>query len=421
MSDSSPRVVPAITDSPSIRQAGGELLSLALMDARNQTLHLMTRLAGVGGARHGVLPAVPDVARPLWLAGHVGWFSEFWIGRNTKRALGAACPPRPTRLASIEARADAWWSFDPSEPVCQWALDLPSLEVTKSYMLETLEGSLALLEKAAPSDEALYFFRLALVHEDLAGERLIALAQALGLPMDLSAPNGLALRAPLVIPATRWTLGSPRGGLVPDIEQGPHEVAMPEFEIDAQPVTWAQFIEFVDDEGYDREDLWHPDGWAWLQREQHGEGRRGPRYVEQIGVARQGGGGAVQRTWFGKSARMAGNQLVMHANWWEADAWARWAKRRLPSEVEWEIAACTAERRGFRWGEVHEWTANTLNAWPSFAPGPWEDYAQPWFTRARVQRGASFATRARMKHPKFRRFALPACDEAFVGFRSCAL
>lgn len=404
-----------------MRQAGRELLSLALMDARNQTLHLLTCLSQSGGARAGVLPGVPDAGRPLWLAGHVGWFSEFWTGRNTQRALGASCPPRPTRLASIEAQADAWWSFDQATPAAQWALDLPDLEATKSYMLETLEGNLALLDKTAPSDDALYFFRLALLHEDLAGEQLIVLAQALGLPMPVGAPTGLAVRAPLAIPATRWMVGLPRGGFVLDNEQWAHEQAVPEFEIDAQPVTWAQFIEFVDDDGYDREDLWHPDGWAWLQQEQQREGRRGPRYVEQIGVARQGGGGAVLQMRFGKGARMAGNQLVMHANWWEADAWTRWAGRRLPTEVEWEIAAHTAERRGFRWGDVHEWMANTLRPWPGFAPGPWEDYSQPWFGRARVQRGASFATRARMKNPKFRRFALPACDEAFVGFRSCAL
>jgi formylglycine-generating enzyme required for sulfatase activity len=186
-------------------------------------------------------------------------------------------------------------------------------------------------------------------------------------------------------------------------------------------VTWAQFVEFVDDGGYDDPQYWLPDGWHWLQAQAEQEGRRGPRHVEQIGVA----SGAVMQTHFGKPARMAGTQPAMHVSWWEADAWCRWAGRRLPSEVEWEVAAHTAGRRGFRWGDVHEWTGTTLRPFPDFSPDPWthqsEWGAQPWFGRAKVQRGASFATRARMKHPKYRGFALPGRDDGFVGFRSCAL
>src|SRR5690606_16421945 len=140
-------------------------------------------------------------------------------------------------------------------------------------------------------------------------------------------------------------MGSPASkGFVFDNEQAQHEVSVPEFEIDAQPVSWAQFVEFVDDGAYDRPELWAPEGWNWLQATAASEGRRGPRYVEQIGVA----SGAVMQTRFGKPMRMLGNQPAMHMSWWEADAWCRWAGRRLPAEVEWEVAAHTAARRGFR-------------------------------------------------------------------------
>jgi formylglycine-generating enzyme required for sulfatase activity len=115
----------------------------------------------------------------------------------------------------------------------------------------------------------------------------------------------------------------------------------------------------------------------------------------------------------------------MHVSWWEADAWARWAGRRLPTEVEWEMAAHTAARRGFRWGDVREWTATTLRPWPGFTPDAWtlhtDFQAQPHFGGARVQRGASFAARSRMKHPKFRGFATPERDDGFVGFRTCSV
>jgi gamma-glutamyl hercynylcysteine S-oxide synthase len=122
---------------------------------------------------------------------------------------------------------------------------------------------------------------------------------------------------------------------------------------------------------------------------------------------------------------MAGSQAVMHVSWWEADAWARWAGRRLPTEVEWELAAHAGARRGFRWGDVREWTATTLRPWDGFVPDAWtrgtEFEAQPQFGLALVQRGASFASRSRMKHPKARGFALPERDDGFVGFRTCSL
>jgi len=198
-------------------------------------------------------------------------------------------------------------------------------------------------------------------------------------------------------------------------------VQVPEFEIDAQPVSWAQYVEFIADGGYDREELWRPEGWSWLQAEAARDGRRGPRHVEQIGVA----SGAVMQSVFGRATRMGAGQPVMHASWWEADAYARWAGRRLPAEAEWEIAALQAGRRGFRWGDVHEWTAGTLRPFDGFRSDAWTPQAEldtrNVFGRARVLRGASFATRRRLRHPRARGWALPERDDGFVGFRTCAI
>ena len=304
--------------------------------------------------------------------------------------MGPRCPAEPTRIASIEPDADRHW--DPAQraliPDVE-PLPLPGPDATRSYLLETLEDTLALLEKTPEQDDALYFFRAALAHEDACGEALLVAAQSLGLALPIDAPAGMHLREPLICPATRWSLGSVPGGYVPAIEQPAHPVPMPEFEIDAQPVCWAQFIEFVDDGGYDREDCWSAAGWQWLQAEGAEHGRRGPRHVEQIGVARFGGSGAVlQKLFPGRGMRLAGNQPVMHASWFEADAWARWAGRRLPSEVEWEIAVQVAARRGFRWGDVHEWTATTLRPWPGYVADPFAAEIEPAFGAAKVLRGA---------------------------------
>ncbi len=418
----------ASIDSPTMRHGGRDVLSLALMDARNHTLHLLGQLesavgrAGTGGV---VVPIKPELNPPLWTLGHIGWFQEWWIARNLQCHRGADADPAATRLASIEPRADHWWNPAAAPHDSRWTLDLPDLASTRGYLLATLEATLDLLEKTPDEDDALYFYRLALCHEDMRGEELIVLAQTLGLPLQLVMPQSQAPRDPMLVPAVRWRMGigslEPDQGFAFDNEQPMHEVSVPEFEIDAQPVTWSQFVEFVDDGGYDRSELWHPLGWQWLQDKaadasQDG-GRRGPRYVDQIGVA----SGAVMQTRFGKPMRMLGGQPATHVTWWEADAWARWAGRRLPAEVEWEVAAHTALRRGWRWGDVWEWTGTTFRGYPGFEAGPWQDYSQPFFGSHKVLRGASFATRARMKHPKFRNFCLPQRDDLFCGFRSCAL
>ena len=413
-------------DSPLIRGGGKELLSLALMDARNHTLHLFAQYQKTLEAVGYVVPQLPTVNPPLWELGHIGWFQEWWIARNMQRTLGTRCEPAHTRLASIEPNADRWWDSTHVAHNTRWALDLPNADSIRAYLLETLESTLDLLEKADDSDDALYFYRLCLFHEDMHAEALVYMAQTLGLALDKAmqqafTPAPMTLREPLLIPACAWQMGNKDGGFSFDNERPQYSLPVPEFEIDAQPVSWSQYVEFVDDGGYDREDLWTLEGWQWLQDLSKVEGRRGPRYVEQIGAV----GGAVMQTRFGTARRMHGSQPAMHMSWFEADAWCRWAGRRLPFEVEWEVAAHTASRRGFLWGNVWEWTGTTFKGYSNetdgFKPDPYVDYSQPWFGTHKVLRGASFATRARMKDPKYRNFYPPGRDDMFCGFRSCAL
>ena len=409
-------------DSPNMRNAGRELLSVALMDARNHTLQLAGQLAKTLEAKDFRVPLLAELNPPLWELGHIGWFQEWWITRNLQRQRGRQCDARATRLASIEPDADAWWDESQGVHDDRWTLGLPKLDAIKTYLLNTLETSLELLEKAGDDDDALFFFRLALFHEDTHGEALVTMAQTLGIEMPVRLPGPAAVREPILIPAIRWQRGSALDdGFTFDYERPVHTVQVPEFEIDAQPVTWAQFVEFVDDGGYDRAELWQTEGWAWLQKQAAGEGHlmggRAPRYVDQIGVA----SGAVMQTRFGTPRRMLGGQSAMHVSWWEADAWCRWAGRRLPAEVEWEVAAHTAARRGFRWGDVWEWVGSSFRAYPGYQTDPWHLLSAPVFDTRRSLRGASFATRERLKDPKRRSWAAPHSDHLFVGFRSCAV
>ena len=164
---SSPLLAADAIESPAMRQAGPALLSLALMDARNHTLQLLTLheqaaaqdgdevLLSAGTEAEDLFP-IPD-AQPLWLAGYAGWFAERWIGRNTQRNLGPACPAQPMRLASIQPQADAWWNPRLQTQDGAATADLPDTEATRAYLLETLESTLELLDKAGPDDAALYF------------------------------------------------------------------------------------------------------------------------------------------------------------------------------------------------------------------------------------------------------------------------
>lgn len=389
--------------------AGREALSLALIETRNSSLTLFTRFESAGRDADEFVLSDGRRATALWLLGRVGWFAERWTNRNTQRALGVACPAQPVRLASIEPSADLWWGDSGGG----LARQRPDAALVRQYLLEALEGTLAILEKTPETAEGLYLFRMALFHEALQAEVFAEAAQTLGVDLGLERAAGAAAREPLVCPATRWRLGHEGPGWHSDVDSGSQELALPEFEIDAGPVTWAQFSEFVADGGYDRRELWRPDGWLWLSAQQGA--RRGPRHVEQMGS------GAVTVRRFGKTVRVATGQAVAHATWWEADAFARWAGRRLPHEAEWDCAARTAGRRGFAWGQVWEWTSGTLAPLEGKRTAPWSACADAGYGRCRVLKGASFATAPRLVSASSRGFALPSRDEGFTGFRTCAL
>ena len=225
-------------------------------------------------------------------------------------------------------------------------------------------------------------------------------------------PQALAPRDPVGFAATHWRLGvaPSEGGFAFDIERGELEVAVPEFEIDAQPVTWAQYLEFVEAGGYDDERWWSPQGWTWVEQTQ----RRAPRGVEQMRA-----GVVVRRG--AHLARLAPAQSVVHVSAYEAEAWCAWAGRRLPTEVEWEVAAHQGAGRGWRWGDVREWTATRLRPFPGFVVQAGCDALDAAFLRHRVLRGASRATPPRARLAKARHHAAADDDSGFNGFRSCAL
>jgi gamma-glutamyl hercynylcysteine S-oxide synthase len=399
---SSPSATPTLTaagieDAQVMRRAGRELLSLALMDARNVTLQWLSLFEQMKSLR----PA--EGRSPLWLVGHAAWYQEHQVSRHVQRQRGPNAQTDGLRLASIEPRADGW--FDGGTVDCE-GLDADML---RAYLGATLETTLELLDGAAEDDAALYVYRAALWHEDRIGESLAELAAQRQLAVATPIVPSRSDRVPLWVPAQRFHMGSAAGGFVPENELGAHEIAVPEFEIDAVPVNWARFVPFAEDGGYDEARFWSEAGWAWVQA----QGRRAPRDVEQM----RGGVLLMRR---GALQRAPSTQPALHLTRHEAEAWCRWVGRRLPTEPEWELAATHAASRGFVWGDVFEWVAGSGRAWPGHQSMPDALDRTPAAAGHGVLRGASWWTRRRAAHPKARRFARLEDDHMFCGFRSCA-
>jgi ergothioneine biosynthesis protein EgtB len=233
------------------------------------------------------------------------------------------------------------------------------------------------------------------------GEALLYTLQTLGVPAPVVRSEAPASRPFQEISYPGGTLqmgGRQDSGFVFDNEREPHPVYVAPFRIDTQLVTNAQYLEFVQDGGYQNRAYWSAAGGEWLMRQEQG-----------WGVLRYGRGCAFNP-----------HEPVRHVSLFEAQAYCAWAGRRLPLEAEWEYAA-VSPLPGFHWGQLWEWTATPFEPYPGFAPDRYREYSQPWFVTHQVLRGASFATPARFVSARFRNFYQPERNDIFAGFRTCAL
>ena len=399
-----------VADPQGLRHAGADWLSLALIDARNRSLRWLTAFEPLT-----ISEPIDGFEPPAWSIGQAAWFQEYWIGRNMQRARGPAAERDGPRLASIEPQVDEWFVPGSTTTAQRWDLQDAYRDAMRAYLGATLEATLELLEKAEASDEALYFYRTALLHEDRTSEKLAELARAVDLPLPdgpelLPALPARQRSEPVALPSQRVALGTGPEGFAPDNERPQEWIAVPDCEIDAQPVAWSQFVEFAADGGYDHRRWWSAEGWQWVEA----TGRRAPRYVEQLA-------GSVLVHSRGRIQRAPAGQSVLHVSAYEAEAWCRWAGRRLPTEAEWVAAAAHARARGFAWGDGFEWVAGSARRRAGQTDGPARLDAPPDEPGWRVLRGASFATVPRLAHPGARRYARAQRDDLFSAFRSCAL
>ncbi len=396
------------------RLGGRPYLAQALSAARQRSLQLFDAWCSALGPEMRV-PCTAELNLPLWELGHIGWFADWWITRNPERALGLASNPRVARLpARQQARGlDADNTYDSSAVAHheRWQRHLPDADGTRADLAASLDDILNCLERAPQDDQGLYFHRLALLHEDMHAEAAIYMAQTLGFdpytggarPFDL--PSITAPVGRLTLPAQSCRLGRSGPGFAFDNELQAQQIRVNAFEIDARVVDWAQFLAFIDDGGYQRDEWWTPAGRAWRQAGDH----QAPRYLREVG-------GHWQCLRFGQWQALDLAASACHLSAFEAQAWCRWAGRRLPSEAEWTVAATT--RPDFVWGSVWEWTGSPFAPFPGFRPHPYADYSEPWFDGRPVLKGASPATVPRLRDPTYRNYFLPERTDIMAGFRS---
>ena len=349
-----------------------ETLRRDLLAARERALRVT---ADIGGDRL-LGPKIRIVNPPLWEIGHVSWFQERWCLRWR---------PDGTLGDSILPGADALYDSSAVAHDTRWGLPLPDLAATRRYGEAVMERVLARHGKEPDNADLAYFIRLSTFHEDMHAEAFLYTRQTLGYEgFDFSLKP--CVPGEVDIPAQEYALGSkPGGGFVFDNEKWAHPVSVEAFRIARSPVSNAEYLAYV------------------------GAGGPAPRYWKK-----QSGGWAERRfeRWIPLDLAMP----VRHVSWDEAQAYCAWAKRRLPTEAEWECASALIE-----FGQVWEWTASAFEPYPGFSPDPYADYSQPWFGTHKVLRGASFFTPERLRSARYRNFYTPDRADVFCGFRTCSI
>ena len=386
-------------------------VAAALERTREATLQLLEPLDD-----ELLLAQVSPIMSPLvWDFAHIGWFEELWLVRRVAEGE-----------PSVEGFDDLYDAFRHDR---EERSSLPILQPgeARAYLESVRRQTLAVLEDE-PRDAYVYW--LAVQHELQHQETMLQTLQLSG--VSYPTPRHDDLRpAPktedVPVPTGPVMLGTNDRLWAYDNERPAHVVELPAFRIERHPVTNERFMEFVEDGGYRERRYWSDEGWRWLRTERV----EAPLYWER---ARTG----WLRQRFGHREPVPPAEPVQHISFYEAEAVAAWAVKRLPTEAEWEKAAQGTEpgadanlgRASFgplpvarratnrMLGDVWEWTSSAFNGYSGFKAFPYAEYSEVFFgDEHRVLRGGSWATDPLVARVTFRNWDLPQRRQLFSGVR----
>ncbi|MBM3633728.1 MAG: ergothioneine biosynthesis protein EgtB [Actinobacteria bacterium] len=423
-----------------------QVLSARLEEVRDRTLGLMAPLDDEWAGR----TPDPIMSPPAWDLAHIAAYEELWLVTR----LSEQRPLHPDLQATYDA-------FETPRAVRGEIRILDGRE-SREYMQAVRRAALEVMRHAdmSPDGPELtaggFVWDMVAQHEAQHDETLLQTLQLM--------PPGAYSPCVGALPPGDDRIGGPEpvhiaGGTVVmgahgacgalDCEKPAHVRDVAPFRLDRNPVTIGRHLEFMRDGGYHDERLWSPGGWAWRQ----GEGVEAPLHWQPDGA------GGWARTWFGCTEDVDPAEILCHVSFHEAEAHARWAGGRLPTEHEWEFAArhdpaspddawapwgnarhdgrANLGQVSFRpsragaypdgvaptgcahmMGDVWEWTSTEFDAYPGFRAFPYREYAEPFFRDGyRVLRGGSWATQSVAARTTFRNWDLPQRRQIFAGVR----
>jgi iron(II)-dependent oxidoreductase len=391
----------------------------------------------------------PLMSPIIWDVGHIAHFEELWLTQNLDGPIefsempGLYNPfehPRATR-ASLALPT-----------LAEMSERLAEIRARVLDRLETVE-----FDESNPLLRDGYVYNMVLQHEYQHNETILQTLQLkkgapYPAPRNISFPQ-LSPRDPEMVAfdGGRVAIGTNDRSAAYDNERPQHEIDLPPFMIDRDPVTNARYLEFVADNGYQRAELWSEAGRRWLAD----SGAIAPTYWVRDGEE------WITRT-MDLTRLVESAKPVCHVCYYEAEAFARWDKKRLPTEFEWEVAASwdpsANDSRRFPWGDsaadstlanidqlafntapvgtydrnvspigcygmigdVWEWTSSDFDGYPGFRSFPYKEYSEEFFgSEYKVLRGGSWATRPGAIRNTFRNWDYPIRRQIFSGFR-CA-
>ena len=423
-----------------------ESIAETLAEARDRTLLLVATLS----ERDLRVQHDPLMSPILWDLGHIVAFEDLWLTENLDGVIRFAEMPGIFNPFEHPRRTRA-------------SLPLPSLEDLRQEMQYVRQRVLGRLDRVdLESDHPLlrdgYVYQMVAQHEYQHNETILQTLQLkTGEPyvpavrIDAAAvADAPAVQGSMVhVPAGVYPVGTADRAVAYDNERPRQGVQTPGFWIDRTPVTNAEYLAFVEGGGYARREYWTPEGWAWRED----SGATAPKYWTRDGTA-------WSARFMDRTLPLPLDHPVIHICYHEADAYARFAGKRLPTEQEWEIAAswdpAANEARAYPWGSepatsdvanvdqlrfgttpvgshprnispfgcvdmignVWEWTSTDFTAYPGFEAFPYPEYSEVFFgTEYKVLRGGSWATRPGAIRNTFRNWDYPIRRQIFAGVR----